>query len=114
MTRTTMGSLPMTSRIVGHSTPAKFGQPGRLIFKEGKADMTETSLVNGLLVVVAAKGRRAPALGNRNPRDKAVAVVRKRLDDGWTATLTRSESHSPAGTLTDEASPERRLPMGAR
>lgn len=34
------------------------------------------------------QGARTPVLGCRNPRIKAVAVVQKRLEDGWKASLT--------------------------
>jgi hypothetical protein len=49
--------------------------------------MTET-FVRGLRVVVATKGRERQFWVTATPRDKAVAVVQKRLEDGWKATLT--------------------------
>jgi hypothetical protein len=49
--------------------------------------MTET-FVRGLRVVVATKGRERQFWVAATPRDKATAVVQKRLQDGWKATLT--------------------------
>jgi hypothetical protein len=49
--------------------------------------MTET-FVRGLRVVVATKGSERQFWVTATPRDKAVAVVQKRLEDGWKATLT--------------------------
>ena len=49
--------------------------------------MTKT-FVRGLRVVVATKGSERQFWVTATPRDKAVAVVQKSLDDGWTATLT--------------------------
>ena len=73
--------------------------------------MTET-FVRGLRVVVASKGSERQYWVAATPRDKAAAVVQRRLEDGWKATLTDQqitvrESKGP------QASPERRVPIGA-
>jgi hypothetical protein len=49
--------------------------------------MTET-FVRGLRVVVATKGSERQFWVAVTPRDKAAAVVQRRLQDGWKATLT--------------------------
>jgi phage replication-related protein YjqB (UPF0714/DUF867 family) len=56
-------------------------------FCERIDDMTET-FVDGLQVVVATKGREHQYLVAVTTRKKAATVVRKRLKDGWKATLT--------------------------
>jgi hypothetical protein len=48
--------------------------------------MTE-SFVRGLRVVVATKGSERQFWVAATPRDKAAAVVQRRLEDGWEATL---------------------------
>ena len=49
--------------------------------------MTGT-FVRGLQVVVATKGRERQFWVAVTPRIKAVAVVQRRLEDGWKASLT--------------------------
>ena len=49
--------------------------------------MTET-FVRGLRVVVATKGSERQYWVAVTPRNKAAAVVQRRLEDGWIATLT--------------------------
>ena len=52
--------------------------------------MTE-SFVRGLRVVVATKGSERQFWVAVTPRNKATAVVQKRLEDGWKATLTNQQ-----------------------
>jgi hypothetical protein len=58
------------------------------------------TLIGGIQIVKATKGRESQFWAAATPRDKAAAAVQKRLSPGWTAELTNQRlSLHQAATL---------------